>query len=310
MAQAVKKKSQARLKTPLVSVVMSVYNGEKYLREAIESILNQTFKDFEFIIINDGSTDDTLKIINSYNDPRIVLISRKNKGLVASLNEGIEKARGKYIARMDADDRSMPQRLEKQIEYMKSHSKVVICGTTFVEIDSEGDILQKIAVPLEDCVIRQELLARCPFAHGSTLYSREACLKAGLYNQEDFPAEDYSLWIKMADQGNMANLSDELFNYRVFDSSISHTVSDLQSKQADKIRQFAWSKWPLQIQQQPKIWLAICNQLKPLEYASLHYGLLKQTENGSKPGIRFKLSCLALLCTVYIRINIGAQKNG
>ena len=103
-------------KNPAISVVMSVYNGEKYLRDSIDSILGQTFKDFEFIIIDDGSTDSTLKIIKDYRDPRIVLISRKNKGLAESLNEGIKKAKGTYIVRQDADDISNEDRIKKLFE--------------------------------------------------------------------------------------------------------------------------------------------------------------------------------------------------
>ena len=108
------------MNTPMISVVMPVYNAEKYLDEAIKSILVQTCKDFEFIIINDGSNDKSLEIIEKYNiqDERIVLINRENRGLIASLNEGIEKTKGRYIARMDADDISLPDRFEKQIEFL------------------------------------------------------------------------------------------------------------------------------------------------------------------------------------------------
>jgi len=114
-----------------VSIVMSVYNAQKYLDEAIESILNQTYSNFEFIIINDGSTDKSLEIIENYakKDSRIIVINRENKGLIYSLNEGIRKANGKYIARMDADDISLPQRLEKQVEFMEKNKNIGICGT-------------------------------------------------------------------------------------------------------------------------------------------------------------------------------------
>lgn len=310
MAQAMTKTLRSVSKSPLVSVVMSVYNGERYLREAIDSILGQTFKDFEFIIIDDGSTDDTLQIIKSYKDPRIVLISRENKGLVVSLNEGIEQAKGKYIARQDADDYSLPERLRKQLDYMLSHSEVVICGATFTEIDSGGKVLQRIAIPLEDSVIRQELLARCPFAHGSTVYLRKTCLEAGLYKEADFPAEDYALWIRIAALGKMSNLSDNLFNYRVLSTSISRNKANLQVQRTKKIREVAWSKWPFRIRQQPRIWRAICFQPKPREYAKLHYNLLREAVLMGQMGTRFKLYLSSLLGGIYLYINARGQRNG
>lgn len=116
-------------KCPQISVIMSVYNGEKYLREAIDSILNQTFTHFEFIIVNDGSTDKSLNIIKSYNGSRIILVQQENKGLAAALNEGIKIAKGKYIAMMDADDISLPTRLEKQIQFMEAHPEYVAIGS-------------------------------------------------------------------------------------------------------------------------------------------------------------------------------------
>jgi glycosyltransferase involved in cell wall biosynthesis len=121
MEQAVKVMQKRSAKAPLVSVVMSVFNGEKYLHEAINSILQQTFTDFEFIIVDDGSTDSTCRIIQSYDDPRIILISRANKGLVASLNEAILSAKGIYIARQDADDVSHLARLQAEVFFLRNN---------------------------------------------------------------------------------------------------------------------------------------------------------------------------------------------
>ncbi len=129
---------------PKVSVIMSVYNGDKYLREAIESILNQTFTDFEFIIVNDGSTDNSLEIIESYDDERIKTINnKKNIGLTKSLNKALKFAKGKYIARQDADDVSLPNRFEKQVEYLDSHPEVALVGTSVYLIDENGKIIGK-----------------------------------------------------------------------------------------------------------------------------------------------------------------------
>ncbi|HAS7841575.1 TPA: glycosyltransferase family 2 protein, partial [Vibrio cholerae] len=139
------------MSSPKISVVMSVYNGEKYLGEAIDSILKQTFSDFEFIIINDGSTDKTLEIIKSYmkKDDRIVLVSRENKGLIVSLNEGLDLAKGQYIARMDADDISIKSRFEKQIEFLDSNPDIGVCGT-WVEVFGENIKSKKWKMPTQD----------------------------------------------------------------------------------------------------------------------------------------------------------------
>jgi glycosyltransferase involved in cell wall biosynthesis len=135
---------------PRISVVMSVYNGEKYLRQAIESILQQTYTDFEFIIIDDGSTDSSREIIQSYDDKRIrLVINEQNIGLTKSLNKGIRLAKGEFIARMDADDISLPQRFEKQVAYLDSHPEVGVLGTYANIIDHRGKIINNIIFPTE-----------------------------------------------------------------------------------------------------------------------------------------------------------------
>jgi len=129
------------MKNPEVTVLMSVYNGEKYLREAIDSILNQTFTDFEFLIVNDGSTDRTAEILRSYDDPRIIIINNeKNIGLTKSLNIGLRMAKGEYIARMDADDVSMPERLQKQIELLNQKKNTGLVGTYYTIINEKGKV--------------------------------------------------------------------------------------------------------------------------------------------------------------------------
>lgn len=240
MAKDLKRASKKSAKTPLVSVVMSVYNGEKYLREAIDSILNQTFTDFEFIIINDGSTDDTLKIIKSYKDPRIVLISRKNKGLVASLNEGIEKARGKYIARMDADDISLATRFEEQIKLLNKDSNLVLVGTGLMFIDKEGRQVALSPMLASDVELRLEMLIRCPFAHSSIMYRRDTVKKIGLYDRKLWPAEDYDLWVRLAEHGKMANVNDILVKYRVNEEGISSMHPDAQADRSKAVSNRAW----------------------------------------------------------------------
>ena len=152
-------------KTPKISVLMSAYNSEKYISESIESILNQTFKDFEFIIINDGSSDNTAKIIQKYaeKDERIRFInSKQNQGIIAALNPGFSMCRGEYIARMDSDDISLPKRFEKQIEYMDKHSECGVLGTSIIIFDKENskEYIQKERIKffdlLQSCCIKKK----------------------------------------------------------------------------------------------------------------------------------------------------------
>ena len=221
---------------PLVSVVMSVFNGEKYLREAIDSILNQTFTDFEFIIINDGSTDDTLKIIKSYKDPRIVLISRKNKGLVASLNEGISIAQGKYIARQDAEDWSTNTRLTKQVEYLEGNTKAVVVGSWITIIDYKSKAKGIHRLYTEDVDIKRELLLRSPFAHGSIMWVKNKLpIRNSIYDDKFYPAEDYALWSELSQCGLMYNIAKPLYFYRDNFLGISQTNAAKQKKAAKLI---------------------------------------------------------------------------
>ncbi|HEC27098.1 MAG TPA: glycosyltransferase [Gammaproteobacteria bacterium] len=200
---------------PLVSIVMSVYNGESYLREAIESILNQTFTDFEFIIINDGSTDTSAEIVRSYNDERIRLIQQENIGLAAALNRGIELSEGKYIARMDADDICYPNRLEVQFRYLERHQDIIALGSAADWIDESGQYLCTIKKPfLFDAI--QKKLPDSPFIHPSVMFRRKVFYAAGRYPERfRISAADAVLFNKMAMLGELRNLSEPLICYRV-----------------------------------------------------------------------------------------------
>lgn len=200
---------------PLVSVIMPVYNGEKYLQEAIDSILNQTFGDFEFIIINDGSTDKTLEIIKSYSDPRIRVISQENKGIIHSLNKGISESRGKYIARMDADDISLPDRFKRQSDFLEANPEIGLLGTTFaIQIDKKIKCIA--AVLLQDSDLRRQLLYKCPFGHGTVMFRKN--LETGLnglwYSPSEKHVEDYELWSRIALITKVANLPGVLYIWR------------------------------------------------------------------------------------------------
>ncbi len=179
---------------------MSVFNGEKYLKESVESILNQTYKDFEFIIVDDGSFDRTSEILKDYikRDPRIKIITNeKNIGLTKSLNKAIKMAQGEYIARQDADDISSPQRLEKQIEFLENHPEIKILGTFGYLIAQESKILGKEIVPISFQAIKKTLIKRNPFIHTSIMVKRETIDRMGGYNENFKTVQDYELWFRI-----------------------------------------------------------------------------------------------------------------
>lgn len=214
---------------PRVTVLMSVYNGEGHLREAIESILNQTFGDFEFVIVDDGSTDNTAAILDSYADARIVRVHNEaNIGLTKSLNKGLGLARGEYIARQDADDVSLLERLDKQVMYLDKHPSVGLVGTTYDIISCEGRLLQVADVPTENSILQQKLLESNCFCHGSVMFRRICLHHVGGYRTFCGPAEDYDLWLRIAEHFELANLPDRLYQYRFNPESISLHQTELQ----------------------------------------------------------------------------------
>ncbi len=211
----------------LVSVVLPVFNGDKYLSEAIESILNQTYINFEFIIINDGSTDSSLTIIENYRvkDNRIVVISQENKGLIASLNEGIRIANGSYIARMDQDDISLPTRLEEQVKFMDSN-QLDICGT-YVQLFNKSKDLKVWEYPQIDNDIKFTLMSFSTFAHPSVVIRKEV-FKSLKYEDYNY-GEDYKLWTDIAKSDfKMGNLCRVLLRYRWHDEQMSKEYSSEQ----------------------------------------------------------------------------------
>lgn len=228
------------IKSPEVTVLMSVYNGEKYLRQAVESILSQSMPDFEFIIIDDGSNDNSLAIIRCYSDPRIRLIQNKtNFGLVKSLNIGIELAKGKYIARMDCDDVSLPERLTKQKQYLDKHPEVGVVGTGFQIVDENGIIISTHNFPLQHDVIRWSLCFFSPIVHPSVMMRKDVVLKVGKYDPARQYAQDYDLWRRLSNITCLANLRDSLLFLRKHDKNISAVRSDEQHQSAIDISRSA-----------------------------------------------------------------------
>lgn len=206
---------------PKISVVLPVYNGEKYLKESIDSILNQTFSDFEFIIVNDGSTDKTEEIIESYNDGRIKYFKKENSGIVDSLNYGIEKSNTDLIVRMDADDISNPSRLQKLLNFMENNGEVDICGSWAEKINENGD--QKGVLnypPIKDKEIRKYAYLHNPFIHPSVIFRKKIFDDVGGYKNFKH-VEDYELWIRLLQKGIGHNIPECLIKYRIHGNQIT-----------------------------------------------------------------------------------------
>ncbi len=224
---------------------MSVFNGEQFLEEATESIINQSFSDFEFIIVNDCSTDGTPEILNNLlqKDSRVKILKNPgNAGLAKSLNTAIKEAEGEYIARMDSDDISLADRLEKQVNFMDENPDTVLLGTAYYEIDKDGNKLGQNLFPLTDSDLRKKLIKLNPFCHTSVIMRRTVLLEAGLYNEEISKAQDYDLWFRLANTGSLANLPEQLVKRRYNKRSISAARENEQLKWAISIRRNAISK--------------------------------------------------------------------
>ncbi len=213
---------------PKVTVLMAVYNGELYLRETIESILAQGFPDFEFLIINDGSTDSTQEIIQSYDDPRIRLINNEhNLGLTRSLNKGLELAKGEFIARQDGDDISEPERLAKQVAFLETHPEVALVGTWYKEIDAQGNLIRECNLPCDCTQIRWYLLFYCQFVHSAVMLRKSTVLeKIGFYNEALSYSMDYELWLRIARHLPVANLGEYLVKLRINPHSMTETYGE------------------------------------------------------------------------------------
>lgn len=207
---------------PRISVLMPVYNGELYVREAIESMLNQTFTDFELLVLDDGSTDRTEEIVLSFNDSRIRYHrNASNIGIANNLNIGLAKARGEYIARFDGDDVSLPDRLQVQINFLDTHPDVGLCSTAMQLFGKHSEVWIREHHPE---AIKITMLFYSPVLHASSMFRRRLFLDHELtYRQEAFPAEDYELWSRAVKVCKLVNLPDVLYNYRIHDTQVPKT---------------------------------------------------------------------------------------
>lgn len=231
---------------PQVSVLMSVYNSARYLRESVESILNQTFTDFEFLITDDGSEDTSIAILQEYasHDPRIRLISHENWGLTRTLNQMLKVAKGELIARMDADDIAFPDRLERQVKFLQAHPEVVCLGGSHELIDEKGRTLIYSPVPAGNEEIQKLLLGgTSTICHPCAMMRREAMLQVGGYDETLKTSQDLDLFLKLGEIGELANINNAfLLKFRMHKGSVSQRKIAQQGDDARKACEAAWQR--------------------------------------------------------------------
>lgn len=216
---------------PTVTVAIPVYNAELYLREALESVLSQSYEDFEVIVINDGSTDGSLAILREYeaSDSRVRVISRDNMGLITTLNEIIDNARGDYIARMDADDICMPDRFERQIKFLKENPQVVCVGSKTLLIDDRGYPICPFHESKDHLAADAANMAgKTSICHPTAMMRREAVIRVGGYHKKYKHAEDIDLWLRLAETGEIYSMGEILLKYRQHLDSIGYRETEAQ----------------------------------------------------------------------------------
>lgn len=200
---------------PEVTVLMPVYNGSAYLPAAIRSILDQRFEDFEFLIIDDGSTEPVGDIVRSFHDPRIRYIQQDNQGLTRTLNSGVRIARGRFIARMDADDLCAPERFGEQVAALRCDERLDLVGSFFNVVDDSDRILESKELIVDDVYRLWRLAFHNTYAHGSMMYRREAVIRGGMYDERRRYAQDYDLWWRMSRSHNSRMIASALYSHRL-----------------------------------------------------------------------------------------------
>lgn len=225
------------ISVPRVSVLMAVRDGIQYLDAAVQSILTQSFEGFEFVIVDDGSSDGTTSRLEEWlkEDPRIRVFNRPAEGHFQALNHGLSQCRGEYVARMDADDIALPERLALQVEFLdRTHETVVVGGQTWA-IDEDADIMFAIRCPTDSVAIEQSLLSGCNcMSHPTVMMRKSVVLQAGGYG-DDSPSEDYGLWLRMMELGALSNLPQFVLHYRLHAESSRVAKHALQQQISSRL---------------------------------------------------------------------------
>lgn len=220
-------------RSPTVSVLMTVYNGQSYLGEAVESILTQSFTDFEFVIIDDGSTDDSLPMLREYEkrDPRIRLFERPHAGIVPAANFGLRQCRGEFLARMDSDDVALPQRFQIQVKTLREHPSVVVLGGAYDLIDAAGRFLRRQWPPTDNDSLQELSLAGLtPICQPLAMIRRSAMHRVGEYDVVVETAEDNDMWLRLGEVGELMCIPEVLLKYRQHAASVSEVKALAQAQ--------------------------------------------------------------------------------
>lgn len=228
------------MKMPKISIILPTYNGRERIARAIQSVRNQTYEDWELLVVDDGSTDNVAAVVSAIKDPRVRCLKNEiNTGLASSLNRGLKEAKAELIARIDDDDEwTCADKLKWQAGIFEKDPEVVLAGTGITVVDESGRRIANISYPLSDMEIRNAILAYCPFAHPSVVFRRSAALAAGGYEgSASRPVEDYDLWLKLGLRGKFANLEAHCVKYLVRSGSLSRK----RRKQAILSLGLAWA---------------------------------------------------------------------
>jgi glycosyltransferase involved in cell wall biosynthesis len=252
---------------PSVSVIMAVYNGEPWLGEAVDSVLGQTFADFELIVVDDGSTDGTPGILEQRRDRRITVLHQSRGGQTAALNRGLRSANAPLLARLDADDVALPDRLARQVGFLSAHPEVGLLGSACREISPAGTVVRTVTPPGEDAVIRRRLIRANPFIHSSVMFRRTVLDAAGPYDESFAVAQDYDLWLRMSCVTRLANIVEPLVLRRLAPGRLSHArdstrLRDEVVARIRAVRHGAYPPWAAVFVARPLCALAVPTRLR------------------------------------------------
>ena len=284
------------LPIPSVSIVVPVYNAQRYLPAAMKSVLAQALADWELIAVNDGSTDRSLRILKWFaaKDARIRVVDCENRGIEKSLNEGIALARGQFIARMDADDIVMPNRLGLQLKFMQEHPEVVVLGGSYLLIDDQGRELTVRTPPIDDDALQRQLLAgQNPICHSLVMMRRDAVQKAGGYLYDLPAAEDLDLWLRLGEMGRIACLPEVLLKYRLHSGTISESKQELQLRNMRQACERAWKRRGIHGEFQGQLWRPLDTRQSRHEFA-LRYGWWAFNGGHARTAFAYGLKAVAL----------------
>jgi glycosyltransferase involved in cell wall biosynthesis len=233
------RRGRRQMPSPSVSVVLPVRDGERFVREAIDSVLAQTLGDFELIVVDDGSADGTWLVLDGLSDPRVRVLRRPREGLVPALRAGVAETQAEYVARMDADDVSEPERLQREVELLERRPRVGMVATWTTVIDEDGQELRRVVLPSEHVDLARRLLLRNPFQHGAVLLRRAALEDAGGYRPDYGANEDYDLWRRLARSWELACIPEALYRYRVHSAAVTRT-DPCRELERERLRDELW----------------------------------------------------------------------